>query len=86
MTPPQHLNLTMSSLGAKEPQPRTKAQKNTKQRLTKQDISTDKINTQNENTTLPNKLTSHTYIQKQHHRPQLYTKLITPPITKHNYT
>ena len=72
----------MSSLGVEEPQPRIKIQNKT----TKQDTSIYKINTQNENTTSPNKLTSHTYIQKQHHQRQLYTKPITLPITKHNYT
>uniref|UniRef100_A0A7C9DVQ1 Uncharacterized protein n=2 Tax=Opuntia streptacantha TaxID=393608 RepID=A0A7C9DVQ1_OPUST len=76
----------MSSLGAKEPQPKTKAQKEHKIKTTKQDTSIYKINTQNENTTSPNKLTSHTYKQKQQHQRQLYTKPITPPITTHNYT
>ena len=76
----------MSSLGVKEPQPRTKAQKEEhKTKTTKQDTSIYKINTQNKNTTSPNKLTSHTYKQKHHHQRQLYTKPITPPRTRHNY-
>jgi len=76
----------MSPLGAKEPQPRTKTQKEHKTKTTKQDISIYKINKQNENTTSPNKVTRHTYKQKQHHQRKLYTMPITPPITMHNYT
>jgi len=43
-------------------------------------------NTQNKNTSSPNQLKSYTYIHKQHHQQQIFTKPRTPPITKHNYT
>jgi len=82
MTFPPHLNLTMHTLGVKEPQPRTKIQN--KENETRHKYVC--INTQIQNTVSPYQLQSHTYIHKQHHHQQIFTKSRTPPITKPNYT
>ena len=63
-TPKSH-NVLIGSQGATT---KNKSKKKDKTKTTKQDTSIYKINTQNEGTTSPNKLTSHTYIQKQHHQ------------------
>ena len=45
------------------------------------------MNTQNEmHKLIQSAKKNHTYIHKQHHQPQIFTKLRIPPITKHNYT
>ena len=81
MTPP-HLNLTISSLGAEEPQLRTKVQ-NKESKIREKYVRT---NTQIQNTVSPYQLKSHTYVHKEHQQQQIFTKPRTTPIAKHNYT
>ena len=79
---PPHLNLTLSSLGAEEPQPRIKMQN--KENKTRHKYG--QTNTQVQNTISPYQLKkTHTYIHKQHPQQQIFTKPRSPPITKHNY-
>jgi len=67
----------MSSLGTKDPRPRTKIQNKENEKRHKY----VRTNTQIQNTISPYQLKSHTHIHKQYHQQQIFTKPRTPPIT-----
>jgi len=75
---PKSHNIVIGSQGAVTKNKNTKTQ-NEEQKC----IQT---NTYIQKATSPNKLKSHSYIYKQHHQQQIYTKPRISPITKHNYT